>query len=270
MEIIIVLILLVIIFFVANVLLKPKNIPKEYIDPAEKGIRKVPQSKNYTHNIPEKFFQDDYFVKDYSYGEEKRRKTPRKKAVPKKKVELEGEFEISEAKVPEYAVINFDTESSPGSYNNSFRDYDLWPDITKLAYYVFDDKAKLMYSKHFDFLESEIESIHKYDEFLKDMRSVKVLVSHNMSYKVKALKADFLKNGYKLSLFKRDEICLMESSAPVVGIDTGHKDFKWPTFSEMIVTLFYPNESIEDFEPEDMGDFEWDTKALAKTFVKLS
>lgn len=222
------------------------------------------------HNIPEKFFETVYYEKDYTYSEKKNKKSPRKKAVPKKKVSLQDGFQMSETNLPIYGIINFETETKPSSYYNSYLDFHLWPDITKLGYYVFDEKYKLVYSKIFDFKKSGIEQSHKYDEFLKDMRSVKILVSHNIDYKIKALKADFLKNGYKLSLFKRQRICLMENTTPIVGIDTGHSEFKWPSFSEMITALFYPDESIEDYEPEEMGDFEWDTKALAKTFIKLS
>jgi hypothetical protein len=238
-------------------MLTPKNLPSEPPKP------NIPPR----HTIPDKYFDPLEEWPDKLKRESKPRK---RKAVPRKKVALDTEFQMSDTGVPYYAVIHIGLTRSPDDYDAFFRDFEKWPEVERIAYYVFDANSKLVYNKLLEFETDKLDAPGKYDEFLMDMRKVKALVTHNYSFVSTALKADFLRTNHKLTLFRRDYCCLMEATTDMVGIPGSYGENKWPKMEEMITKLFYPDEDPESYWPDNMNDFEWEAKALAKTFVKIS
>lgn len=270
MEFILILLVCGLALFIGFSILSPKNLPKEYNPESRESTNDALVEKIPSHNIPSKYFEEPKYWKDWKDAPIKKTKVPKRRSVPRKKVILDADFELSETGISYFAVFHFHLVKGITDYDIPPTRFEKWPEVLKLGYYVFDEKSKLVFEKYFEFDEENLTYVGKYDEFLADMRKVKVLISHNYYFKEKALKADFLKNGYKLSLFKRQWECLMELTTDVVGIEGNYGKNKWPKLEEMITKLFYPDEDPESYWPEEMGDFQWEVKALAKTFVKLT
>lgn len=247
MEFFLILAFLAVAILIGYRLLTPKNLPKTYQDNSPR------------HNIPDKFFEEI---------EPEVKKTTRKKT-PSKKVDFYGDFKKSEIGKPFYAVFHYKFTERPSSYKLSHVEWELWPEIERLSYFVFDENTDFLFSKSLDFRNRKFKELEKYEEFLNDMRSVKVLVSHNIDFKIRGLKADFLRNGNKFSLFKRDEICLMENTSEIVGIKTKRGDFKWPSLEEMVAGLFFPEEDPKQYIFEGSEDLDKETRAMAKCFIKI-
>ncbi|PRY90546.1 hypothetical protein [Mongoliibacter ruber] len=204
------------------------------------------------------------------YYQAGKKELPQKRAVPKRKVDLESNFEKSEGQKAYYAVLNIELENDPEDYESASYQFESWPEVSKLGYYLFDESFKYVNHRFFDFRKTQLNNSEKYSAFLNDMRPVKMLVAFNMDFLGRAIKADFLRNDYKMSIFNKNFHCLMVEGAPIVAIiNSRNNDWKWPTFNELLTKLFFPEEDPEDFDPEIEDDFEEKTRITAKCFLKM-
>lgn len=158
-------------------------------------------------------------------------------------------------------ILFFDTETTglPDDWNAPITDFENWPRMVQVAYILCDYDEKVF--KKGDYIikpngfviPKEAAAIHgittekaldegvEIETVLEELKSViaraDYLVAHNITYDKNILGAEFLRNGMQYLLEDKEVICTMESATNFCAIP-GPYGFKWPTLSEMHLTLF--------------------------------
>lgn len=179
----------------------------------------------------------------------------------------------------------FDTETTglPKKWQASLRDLDNWPRMVQLAWLLYDEKGKLVSSRDriirpegYEIPEN-VSRIHGItterargegldlalvlEEFANEMKAVKYLVAHNMSFDEKIAGAEYLRKNMPNILLRVDKICTMRSTTEYVNI-AGSYGYKWPSLSELHKKLF-------DTGFDNAHNALVDVGVLAKCFFEL-
>lgn len=179
----------------------------------------------------------------------------------------------------------FDTETTglPKNYNAPASNLDNWPRLVQIAWIIYDkDGNRQSEESHIvrpDGFEIPIEAsnIHKITtakaladgrplievlkEFKEALRQVKYLVAHNMSYDIKIIHAELLRNELDCDIESKITICTKEKSTNFCAID-GNYGYKWPKLSELYIKLF-------GTDLKDSHDALVDVRATAKCFWEM-
>ncbi len=158
-------------------------------------------------------------------------------------------------------ILFFDTETTglPDDWNAPITDLENWPRIIQIAYLLCDydekeiEKGDYLIKPNGFFIPKEATAVHgitiekaldegvEIEIVLEELKSVianaDYLVAHNISYDKNVLGAEFLRNGMQNFLEDKELICTMESATNFCAI-RGPYGFKWPTLSELHLTLF--------------------------------
>jgi len=97
--------------------------------------------------------------------------------------------------------------------------------------------------------------------FVKAIDRTDFLVAHNIDFDAKIVGAELLRTGVPNQLFNRPHICTMKSTTDFCRIQ-GPNGYKWPTLSELYLTLFgrtFP----------EAHNAAADVEALARCFFRL-
>ena len=179
----------------------------------------------------------------------------------------------------------FDTETTgvPDDRNAPLTDFDNWPRMVQIAW-IFEDKTGnrieqddfIIKPENFDIPQesSEIHGITNKKAKLegKDLNTVLVkfsellnkadtLVGHNISFDVKIIGAELLRNNFHPNFREKKKICTQKSSTNYCKLP-GKYGYKWPTLPELHTKLFG-----EDFK--EAHDASVDIKATEKCFWEL-
>ncbi len=155
----------------------------------------------------------------------------------------------------------FDTETTgiPKNYKAPVSDLKNWPRLVQIAWLVTDDKGSEVHSaehivKPDGFtIPADAAKIHGIttnvalergvaikavlDEMVKDIRTARILLAHNMAFDEKILGAESLRAGYPNHIEAKQRQCTMQSATDFCRLP-GPYGFKWPTLNELHLKLF--------------------------------
>jgi DNA polymerase-3 subunit epsilon len=179
----------------------------------------------------------------------------------------------------------FDTETTgfPQDWKAPVSDTNNWPRIVQIAWVLSSQDDGQLESKDFIIkpegftIPKESSDVHgisteqAYEEgkdlldvlteFDKDLRNSTRLVAHNISFDEKVLGAEFIRKGIENDFFEKRRLCTMQKSTDYCKLP-GRYGYKWPTLSELHITLFG-----KDFE--DAHNAMGDVIATENCFWKL-
>jgi len=179
----------------------------------------------------------------------------------------------------------FDTETTglPQDWKAPVSDTNNWPRIVQIAWVLSSQDNGRLESKDFIIkpegfsIPKESSDVHgisteqAYEEgkdlldvlteFDKDLRNSTRLVAHNISFDEKVLGAEFIRKGIENDFFEKRRLCTMQKSTDYCKLP-GRYGYKWPTLSELHITLFG-----KDFE--DAHNAMGDVIATENCFWKL-
>jgi len=179
----------------------------------------------------------------------------------------------------------FDTETTglPQDWKAPVSDTNNWPRIVQIAWVLSSQDDGRLESKDFIIkpegfsIPKESSDVHgisteqAYEEgkdlldvlteFDKDLRNSTRLVAHNISFDEKVLGAEFIRKGIENDFFEKRRLCTMQKSTDYCKLP-GRYGYKWPTLSELHITLFG-----KDFE--DAHNAMGDVIATENCFWKL-
>ena len=155
----------------------------------------------------------------------------------------------------------FDTETTglPQDWKAPVSDTNNWPRIVQIAWVLSSQDDGQLESKDFIIkpegftIPKESSDVHgisteqAYEEgedlldvlteFDKDLRNSTRLVAHNISFDEKVLGAEFIRKGIENDFFEKRRLCTMQKSTDYCKLP-GRYGYKWPTLSELHITLF--------------------------------
>lgn len=158
-------------------------------------------------------------------------------------------------------ILFFDTETTglPRNWKAPIQELDNWPRLVQIAWILFDDVGKKLYSKEYIIkpdhfvIPIEASKVHKITtelallkgqklleiliEFNLDIDKADILVAHNINFDLKIIGAEMLRAELETKLFSKRKICTMESSTNYCKIP-GPYGFKWPRLDELYFKLF--------------------------------
>lgn len=177
------------------------------------------------------------------------------------------DFSKSTTEKGEGFYLFFDTETTglPINYKAPVTKFDNWPRLVQIAWMLFDENGKkineasrIIRPEGFE-IPTTASNIHgittekaialglPLPEVLKEFKEVldrsKCLVAHNMSYDIKIIHAELLRNGMVCDIEKRSTVCTKEKSTNFCAIE-GMYGYKWPKLAELYMKLF--NEELKD------------------------
>lgn len=179
----------------------------------------------------------------------------------------------------------FDTETTglPRSYNAPASQLNNWPRLVQLAWLLYDkDGNKLKQVSQIVkpegfVIPAEASNIHGItteramgegvplrgvlEEFNEAVGQADCLVAHNMSYDIKIVHSELLRNNFPCDIEKKMTICTKEKSTNYCAID-GQYGYKWPKLSELYKKLF-------GRELKDAHDALVDIQATADCFWEM-
>lgn len=182
-------------------------------------------------------------------------------------------------------LLFLDTETTglPKSWGAPVSNLNNWPRMVQLAWQLYDiDGNKIAVADHIvlpvgyiippavayihgiTHQRAEAEGIDlKFvlDEFLAVMEEADTVVGHNISFDVKIVGAELLRNNLPNVIERKRSICTMMKSAAFCGIRNRY-GFKWPTLAELYRHLFQA-----DFA--NAHDAAIDIEVTAKCFWEL-
>ncbi len=98
--------------------------------------------------------------------------------------------------------------------------------------------------------------------FAEDIEKADFIFSFNQEYNENVAGAEFIRNGIKHTMFKKENFCLMRESTYYCAIPGKGGKYKWPTLSELHAILFQ-----QKYTPP--GNARADVIAAARCFIKL-
>ncbi len=182
-------------------------------------------------------------------------------------------------------ILFFDTETTglPRNWNAPVSDLRNWPRLVQLAWLEYRANGELLDSHSFIVkpdgfrIPPQASQVHGITNeralaegvaldkvlrsFTQSVSRARVLVAHNINFDAKIVGAEFLRANLPNELFNRRHICTMKSTTDFCRIP-GPYGYKWPTLSELYLTLFgrtFP----------EAHNAAADVEALAKCFFRL-
>lgn len=158
-------------------------------------------------------------------------------------------------------LLFFDTETTglPKNWKLPITNFDNWPRLVQLAWIVSDNNGNIIdiadyIIKPDNFIiPQEASNIHKItteramkegeklEIVLKKLNCLieksKYIIAHNINFDEKILSAEFLRLGMQNSFINKMRICTMKYSTDFCKIP-GYYGYKWPTLSELHMSLF--------------------------------
>jgi len=158
-------------------------------------------------------------------------------------------------------ILFFDTETTglPKNWKAPVSDLNNWPRMVQLAWLLFDiegnqvaaaDHIVLPIGYQIPPFVAKIHGITQaraeregedlkfiLDEFLEALGQADTVVAHNVSFDVKIIAAELLRNHLPDEFEHKKSICTMMKSAKYCGIKNRF-GFKWPTLAELHYHLF--------------------------------
>lgn len=198
-----------------------------------------------------------------------------------------GTFDFSKPVVENEGgfYLFFDTETTglPRDYKAPISQLDNWPRIVQIAWMLYNkdgnklsEESRIVRPEGFE-IPIEASNIHGITtekaiavglplvEVLKEFKEIleksKCLVAHNMSYDIKIIQAEFLRNNLTSDIDSKKTICTKETSTNFCAID-GPYGYKWPRLSELYTKLFAA-------ELKDSHDALVDVRATALCFWEM-
>ncbi|MFA5184484.1 MAG: 3'-5' exonuclease [Patescibacteria group bacterium] len=180
----------------------------------------------------------------------------------------------------------FDTETTglPRNYQAPLDDFLNWPRIVQIAWSLYDAAGNHWESFSYIIkpdgfvIPSEATKIHRISQeralaegvnlrlalehFLRDVRSAKQLVAHNIDFDEKIVGAELLRERLDNPLPAASKICTMKSSVQYCRLPTARGGYKWPNLSELYNCLFATGFA-------EAHDAVFDVKACADCFFEL-
>jgi DNA polymerase III epsilon subunit-like protein len=210
---------------------------------------------------------------------------------------FDTDFERSDKKKGRYLVFDTETTGLPVERNARPEDYDNWPYVVQIAWYLFDDEWKLIEDKEY-ILKQDIKipadatSIHGidnntmlkkgvdpkfvYSQFIEVLGRAKFLIAHNIAFDKPIMECELLRNGFDNKLRNVDTICTMKKGINFCKLEGYYGDYKYPKLIELFQKCFYPDApsvsiacAIKDDSSYSESKVGIDVTMTAKCFFKL-
>jgi DNA polymerase III subunit alpha len=181
----------------------------------------------------------------------------------------------------------FDTETTglPNSWNAPLTDFSNWPRIVQLAWQLHDAQGSLINARNFIIkpdgfsIPYNAEKVHGISTerakrlgadleeviyvFLEDLNRATYVAGHNIQFDTNVLGCELLRKGLVNYLEEKKALDTKDLSTDFCAIPGGKGGkFKWPTLTELYITLF-------DQSFAEAHDAAFDVDATAKAFFEL-
>lgn len=180
----------------------------------------------------------------------------------------------------------FDTETTglPKKWNAPLSNTDNWPRMVQLAWIMYNHSGEEV-SRYNQIIKpegfvipKEVERIHgistkrahlegiplrkALEDFSAALNNSKQVVAHNINFDENIIGAEFLRKEVEHQLFNKPRICTKEISTDYCKLPSRRGGYKWPTLSELHITLFN-----KDFD--NAHNALHDVEACARCFFEL-
>ncbi len=201
---------------------------------------------------------------------------------------VESDFSIGEfghvKKDLKYMVFDTETTGLPKNYKADVTDTENWPRIIQFAWTIHDESGKeldykdiLVKPDGFE-IPKETTKIHGITQemanekgisikeainiFQQTLKSVDVLVAHNISFDEMVIGCEFYRLGLKDPMLEKQKICTKEASVDYCKIPGRNGRYSWANLDTLYKMLFN-----ETFDNQHNALF--DVRACAKCFFEL-
>ena len=176
-------------------------------------------------------------------------------------------------------IIFVDTETNgvPKDSSASFKNIDNWPNITQIAWIVYNKDGSFISASNYaisedenfnlisatDYVPKTILPIHLIlDQFLDSLSQCDVIVGHNIEYDVQVILCELYRYGKSTdNLSSMRQFCTMKNAVKICGFDTKN-GARYPKLQELYSKLFH--------QPFDNAhDAYCDIKATADCYWKI-
>lgn len=185
----------------------------------------------------------------------------------------------------EQTYLIFDTETAglPRRGGSSHISVHSWPRLVQIAWIICDDSQAILEKRSTlirpnGFMigrtstqihgitteQAKKEGADLYSVLIDFSRAVArstVVVAHNIAFDKHVVEAECIRSGLELPFRGAHSICTMKSSKKICGIKRNGR-YKWPTLTELHMTLF-------DANYERHHNAEYDAVACARCFFEL-
>ena len=197
--------------------------------------------------------------------------------------ELEKEGTNNNTKLPYYLFFDTETTGVPKNYKAPASDTDNWPRLVQLGWILTDKDGNTLNEgneivKPDGFIiPADAANVHGIttekakqfgkplqdviELFLNDVKQVKYLVGHNISFDQRVVGAELYRLGFQDIVSNKQSICTMQSTIDYCEIP-GYYGYKYPKLQELYTKLF-------GCKFEDAHDAMADITATMKCFFEL-
>jgi DNA polymerase III epsilon subunit-like protein len=183
-----------------------------------------------------------------------------------------------------YLVFDTETTGLPLRWDAPISDVENWPRVVQIAWQRFDAHGKKTSAKCFtvfpEGFEIPVQAVKKHgittakarrtgvpirkvlDIFTKELKKASVTVAHNHDYDVSVVGAECHRLKIKHDFHRKRQVCTMKESTDYCELPGRYGRFKWPTLTELHITLF--GKTIKETHHAAK-----DTAVCAKCFFEL-
>lgn len=208
------------------------------------------------------------------------------------KTSLDLNLAESDTKEPKYFVFDVETTGLPRDYNAKASDLNNWPRIVQIAWFVIDDKYKLIdhqshiIKPHRYKISNEVAAIHgiTYERakaegkphnevfplFLEQLHGCDTVVAHNATFDIPVVEADLIRWNFGASIIgQKKVVCTMRSGTDFCALPkVKGKGYKYPKLAELYFCLCAPK--LKTAEIEGLHDAQLDALLTVKCLEGLN
>jgi len=182
-----------------------------------------------------------------------------------------------------YLFFDTETTGKPRNWKAPATDTNNWPRMVQIAWLFFDENRQLIDAQDHIIqpegytIPKEVTKIHgistemaiekgvdlakTLETFKKLIDKTEYVIAHNISFDDKIVSAEFHRKKINHRLSLSEQICTMQAGTDFCKIP-GRYGYKWPTLSELHITVFG-----KDFS--DQHNARADTQACANCFFEM-